>query len=297
MAACLFPALSAADAPQVPAPSSYAADLSFRPSEGVWWSSEQPGTGVAFNMDGLGRWFAAIYLYEADGSPTFLTMQGEALAYEALHPSQDSAWAVAASPLVHSEGGQCLGCPWRPANADFGDMDAQIRFYGRNSAELWVGDWSLRLTPLMVPDRSYEAIMPPFDRHYVFTGRTEPGGALHVATVWLQSGLTWTGYSNARMVCVDCRTVGPDGGPDAEADAELEAALEAMEIFCGPASCNLSLDEEHEHATVLFVDKNRRLYSALDTRPASEDQQVNVIKLQLLDEGWRPPPPGLPWFR
>lgn len=279
LAAVLFASVALGQSP-------YASDLSFRPSEGIWWSSAEPGTGVGFNMDSDGRWFAAIYLYTDDGQPAFLTMQGESLAYAELDRPNDQAWAIAASPLIRSEGGQCPACPWRPAGtSDTGD-DAEIRFFGRNRAELRVGDWALQLTPLTVTAHGqFDIARPTFNRHYLLTGASEAGGLAHVLVVRLRETAGFTGFRFARLECVDCLTVGIDGEPDAAVDDALRMTIEAMGVACGPGFCDLTAD--FEHVGHLFVDKSGRFFSTIDTRPAPDGAPPNVIKLQLLDEGWR----------
>jgi hypothetical protein len=277
------------------AQSPYASDSSFRPSEGIWWSDAEPGTGVAFNMDSEGRWFAAIYLYDEAGDPTFVTMQGEALEYAELHRDPGAPWAIAASPIILSEGGQCLQCPWSGASVSDSGLDAEIRFYGRNTAVLRVGDWELSLTPLTEPaPASPEIVRLPFDRFYIYTGVSEPGGLPHVAVIRLPGPSGVVGAYSATFECIICRTVDADGEPDPAMDAQLETRIESMSVFCGPGPCHLMdhLDSRLE----LFVDKNRRLFSAIE--PAGQSgMPAGVIRLQLLDEDWRPSfgfgrPPG-----
>lgn len=279
--AIVYPSIVLAQSP-------YSTDESFRPSEGIWWSSEEPGTGVGFNMDSQGRWFAAIYLYDEDGRPSFLTMQGEALDYLSSDGQQFPAtWAIAASPLILSEGGQCIACPWSQAATSDTGQDAEIRFYGRNRAELRVDDWALELTPLTVlRSGPFDAARPTFNRHYLFTGAVEPGGLQHVAVVRVNYLGGFPGVHFTRIECIACRTVGADGAPDDAIDDALVAAIEAMRVVCGPGACRFHTDDAH--SSDMFVDKNGQIFSTIDTRPAPAGSPSNVIKLQLLDEGWRP---------
>jgi hypothetical protein len=276
--------LSAAAVAQSP----YASDLSFRPTEGIWWSSMEPGTGVAFNMDRQGRWFAAIYLYNEDGSPTFLTMQGEALAYADPGPRPaEEPWAIAASPLILSEGGQCLRCPWTQATTSDTGLDAEIRFFGRNSASLRVGDWGLFLRPLTVTGSvPREFVIPEFTRAYIFKGAIEPGGLEHVAVVRLRDGGGFTGTRSGRFECIVCRTVDAEGNASDELDERLRERVERLYISCGPGFCLLTSNEGDPQE--IFVDKSGTLFSVLDSSAAPDGEKPVVITFQLLDDEWRP---------
>ena len=225
-----------------------APNLDVPPTEGVWWSSEAPGTGVAFNIDAQNRWFAAIYLYDAEGRPTFLTMQGDAIEYvDVPNINGDdplAAYARAVSPLIHSEGGQCLKCPWTQATASAsGDGEARIEFYGRNRAELKVGDWTLRLAPL-VDGSEFGAEFPElwdverFDLSSdYFTVRIETETVDAVVLARLESSpnsLPLNPNVNFHLACIDCRV--PDGDATATDEAQALLAgpmyLQAVTISC-----------------------------------------------------------------
>ena len=190
------------------------------PTEGIWWSSENPGTGVAFNVDAEGRWFAAIYLYDQDGKPTFLTMQGDSIEYVLPHDNVHESpqpYARVASALIRSEGGQCLGCPWTQATASpSGDGEAVINFYGRNRAEFSVGDWSMRIAPLLdavnyhpdIPEQWVEEYFDATSEFYAVTIDTDAMKTVVVGRLISDSNdygvpTPWRDYI---FECVDCRT-------------------------------------------------------------------------------------------
>lgn len=282
--AFLFPLLGQAQSP-------FASDPSFRPSEGIWWSSEQPGTGVAFNMDSEGRWFAAIYLYGEDGRPTFLTMQGEALAYGALDRPPEDTWAIAASPLILSEGGQCLLCPWSPAVTSDTGQDAEIHFHGRNLASLRVGAWELELMLLPVPalpyplDPPHEIVQLPLDRDYLITTTLEADGLSHFAVARHQRAAGFTAQVNGRFACIDCRTLNAEGNPDPTLDQLLREKVENIYSSClGRCRMHIAGTANVE----LFVDKTRTRFSGFERRGMGPDEPARVIRFQLLEENWRP---------
>lgn len=205
------------------------------PTEGMWWSSAEPGTGVAFNVDSQGRWFAAIYLYQTDGKPTFLTMQGDAVEY--LPSSTGSVYARARSRLIESTGGQCLKCPWRQATAAFTEVQAEITFYGRNRAELIVGDWTLKLAPLPQAPATWN-----MDRYSLGTGfyRVTAHSATRNTVIVAQTAPVIVigpppgqeQSSDYSLLCVDCRVQSGDGNASPEQGQALQRYLESFVMRC-----------------------------------------------------------------
>lgn len=262
-----------------------AADPGFAPSEGMWWSSDNPGTGLAFNMDDEGRWFGALYLYDDAGEPTFLTLQGESLAYN-LDANALEGYAIGTSPVIRSEGGQCLGCPWTQATtSDTGD-DAQLLFRDRNRATLSIGDWSLDLTLLpKTPENSPGKAAPLLNRHYSLTISGEIGQHVAVVKGVPGSGFVLTGQSRYALECVDCRTVDDDGAPsDAVDEALARLVNEEVDFLCTALDCSVTVSEL---AGRPYIDKTDTVITAVATDPNAPDAVPTRIELRLLPEGWR----------
>jgi hypothetical protein len=215
-------------------------DRGFAPTQGMWWSSDNPGTGLAFNVDNEGRWFGALYLYNEEGEPTFLTMQGMSLAYNLEDPT--APYAVGTSPLIHSEGGQCLTCPWTQATvSDTGD-DAELVFHTATRATLNIGDWSLEMAPLpMRADEAHIYQAPTAGEHYSLM-LDAPSSGRHVAVVKAIPGKGggFTGASGVALECVDCRTVDDTGAAGTPADEALTRLIEEeIEFTCVGPRCNM----------------------------------------------------------
>jgi hypothetical protein len=252
------------------------------PSEGMWWDSTQPGTGVAFNIDDQGRWFAAIYLYDEDGNPSFLTMQGEALAYH-LSTNPEEPYAVAVSPLILSEGGQCLKCPWSQATISAAGADAQLLFYSRTRAALVVGSWRLNLTLLPESEEeSHANAKPELDRHYSLMVDGPVGR--HVLVVkGVPGGPVFTGQTSAALACVDCRSVDEEGQSTEILDKNVQELVEdRMAFLCVASNCAVYLDET---AARTFIDKTGTVITALV--PGEGENEDTYIELRQLPEGWR----------
>ena len=129
------------------------------PVSGWYWNPEKPGTGFniklqrgSFKEDG---WiFAAGYVYDEAGNPTFITLQGEYRPYtwQQIRDADGRYIGTMTSEAYVSTGGQCIGCPYTPANTQadnslgpvelrFTDLDAvEIRFKN-DTWELQVMDW------------------------------------------------------------------------------------------------------------------------------------------------------------
>lgn len=259
-------------------------DPGFAPSEGMWWNSEAPGTGLAFNIDNLGRWFAALYVYNDEGKPTFLSMQGDRLTYNLdAHPNEPYAEGV--SPLIYSEGGQCLACPWTQATvSDSGDV-ATLRFLTRTRAVLSVGDWSMDLIPMPETFESAAKVpMPILNRHYAMTIDGPQGQHAVVVKGGEMGPGSFTNQTGATLKCVDCSTVDANGASSDGVSAELKSLIESQIRFvCNEATCVVKLGDS---TVTSFVDKTGEVITALIPGvPASVG--ATRIELRLLPQDWR----------
>lgn len=264
-----------------------------QPAEGMWWSPDMPGTGVAFNVDDQGRWFAAIYLYTDEGAPTFLTKQGESIAYDLTHhgtaqPMQP--YAVAASPLIHSEGGQCLECPWTPASAAATETDAALEFFNPVRGQLHVGDWVLPLVPLPTPGAMQAGRDCRMGRDgQFFAVIVQSGGERHTAVVrYRESGFTGARFGS--LHCVDCRTVDADGAASDAADQALRQLLEREVSFSqlvGVGRCRMSAPGNPY--LNLFGDKQGQTIGGVWPRPGEPGEPVQFDRITLirLPDDWR----------
>lgn len=284
-------------------PGIYAVDTSVVPTEGIWWSSENPGTGVAFNVDDQGRWFAAIYLYDNVGEPTFLTMQGESIEYlsgENTNPIEPpEAYARVVSPLIRSEGGQCLKCPWTQATASAsGDGNATITFYGRNRAELSVGDWHLRLAPMLDssnerPDFPELWAQEHFARqtdYYQVTIQTDTVRSVVTAKLKTTDGFGGTPppYINYILECLDCED------PDSDA-AEIGGSmyLQSFRFRCSRTDTTQCSSIEPRFTDSKFIvdayylDQDDKEFVLID-HGDGENRAPGRIELRALPADWRP---------
>lgn len=260
-------------------------DSGFMPTEGMWWNSEEPGTGLSFNVDNQGRWFAALYVYDEDGVPTFLTMQGDALSFN-LHPQPSEAYATGVSPLILSEGGQCLGCPWTEATISDSGESATLQFQTRTRATLTVGSWVLDLTPLPQDfDEAAKVPMPALGSYHAMTIDGPQGR--HVVTVkgaeMAPGG--FTGQTGATLKCVDCRTVGNNGAPSDTIDAALKAYIEGQIRFvCNESTCIARIGDSVAKS---FIDSSgQTITTYLPGIPATV--AGTRIELRKLPNDWRP---------
>lgn len=204
------------------------------PVEGMWWSSEQPGTGLSFNVDGQGRWFGALYVYDESGEPTFLTLQGESLAYD-LDAVEGGAYAIGVSPVIRSEGGQCIDCPWSQARISDTGADAQLLFRSRAQATLKIGSWSLELSPLTVAaaDAAKPAV-PQVDGHYALILDGDSGQETAIVKAIPGSGAVFTGQSIVDLSCLDCSA----------SDVELKDLIEKdIGFLCTANKCSVSVGD------------------------------------------------------
>lgn len=277
-------------------------DTRVEPTEGIWWSSEQPGTGLAFNIDNQGRWFAAIYLYDTEGEPTFLTMQGETIEYLAgsntnvIEPAE--AYARVQSPLIRSEGGQCLKCPWTQATAAAsGDGIAMLTFYGRNRAEFSVGEWKMRMAPMLDsanprPDFPELWAQESFVRdtdYYRITILTDSVRAAITGKLKAADGFgglppPWINYV---FECVDCDDPDLDlsevGGP---------LYLQSFRFLCKrsePNRCDSIQPRFSDSKFILdafYIDQSGRNFVLID-HGDGDDRAPGRIEVQALPPDWR----------
>lgn len=211
------------------------------PVEGMWWSSEKPGTGLSFNVDDQGRWFGALYVYDKSGKPTFLTLQGESLAYD-LDAEQNEAYAIGLSPVILSEGGQCIECPWSQARVSDTGADAQLLFRSRTLATLKIGNWSLELSPLtMTAAEAAKPAVPQIDKQYALI--LDSGSSQQAAIVKAipGDGAVFTGQSYVDLSCQDCLP----------GDNGLENLIEKdMGFLCTANRCELFIGESYGEAMI-----------------------------------------------
>ena len=262
----------------------------FAPTQGIWWSSGNPGTGLALNIDTEGRWFGALYLYDEAGAPTFLTLQGTSLAYQ-LDGDGDDPYAIGISPLILSEGGQCLGCPWTQATTSDTGADAELIFYTATRATLKVGAWSLELTPLpMSYDEARIPAAPTVDEHYTLM-LDAPSSGRHVAVVKVIPASPVAGQITVALECVDCRTVDDTGAASTGADDALETLIEEeIRFSCVAGRCTMSF---HDTIGYPIVSKDGGRIDVLVNRifgtppPGTPDVGTTHIQLTRLADGWR----------
>lgn len=256
----------------------------FQPTQGMWWSSAQPGTGLAFNIDDEGRWFAALYLYSEDGEPSFLTMQGESLEYTLNFPP-GVPYAFAISPLIVSNGGQCLRCPWRAAGTTDSGLHADLVFLSRNKAELRVGNWTLDLLPLPLMAGEFSDRALPVPDHYYSIIIEGPVGR-HVATVAFRTDddPVAAGRAAGRIECVDCRTIDSGGNASDAQDTELRAYVEALEFRCLGDHCLIAGDD---FLIRLLSDSAGTELAAFDPGDSGQPPRFPTrIEMRHLGENW-----------
>jgi hypothetical protein len=106
------------------------------PESGTWWNSSQSGTGTSMQFSKNGNWFMAMYLYAEDGSPIFLTMQGESIDYSFDRTEfSNNAYAKATSTVFTSVNGRCLGCEYtEPVTTPLEGVNGEILFIQKNKA-------------------------------------------------------------------------------------------------------------------------------------------------------------------
>ncbi len=111
-----------------------------RPTSGLWWNPDEPGTGISLEFSAAGPWFGALYLYNPDGTPVFVTLQGNSLDYAVNRQglSESTAYsgafilgvyAVAEGTVNSSSEGLCLGCDWQQPNTGVLNVQATIEFF------------------------------------------------------------------------------------------------------------------------------------------------------------------------
>ncbi len=108
------------------------------------------GTGITIEIQNE-YMFAAGYVYNPDGSPTFVTMQGQLL------QQSDGSWKLSSvgdpnNYLATYSGGQCIGktanCPYKKPTASVAG-DFTIQFVGENLAAVTWGGGGNQITSLL----------------------------------------------------------------------------------------------------------------------------------------------------
>jgi hypothetical protein len=127
------------------------------PAQGLYWNPDEPGIFHQVSVGPGGFVFVLIAHFTAGGEPTYLTLQGF------FEPSSLDDWSTTReigslrSPLLRKEGGQCLGCPWRPARTVLSGLgDAELLFFEDGRAEFRgpFGVTPLERFPLFTADQS-----------------------------------------------------------------------------------------------------------------------------------------------
>lgn len=122
-----------------------------RPTNGLWWNPDEPGTGLSLEFSKEGPWFGSMYLYNQDGSPTFVTLQGETVAYSVDRTGLSDntvmagaftlgVYAVAEGSVNRSSDGLCLNCsPQTPITDSIG-ATAVLEFFDLDRAQITIRD-------------------------------------------------------------------------------------------------------------------------------------------------------------
>jgi hypothetical protein len=167
------------------------------PTQGAWWNPEEHGIYYWVNVGPGGFMSFVLTLYDEDGEPTFLKMQG---AYEPASPLEWCSGLIGRlrSPLYRMHGGQCLGCDYRDSEtvaSEFGEAEVIFRYAGTA-----VFRW-----------REREVQIEPYP---LYTDHAhQPEAAL--AGRWLLSHRAWVDdfrFSEVELVPVEAL---PDGHPPA----------------------------------------------------------------------------------
>ena len=121
------------------------------PTSGVWWNSDQGGTGATMQFSRDGSWFVSLFLYDVDGEPIFYTIQGNSVQFsfdrtafieadiidEIVEGATVSAYAKVESQVYKSINGRCLGCDYeQPETSVVPDINAEIFFYQQGMAKI-----------------------------------------------------------------------------------------------------------------------------------------------------------------
>jgi hypothetical protein len=121
--------------------------LPWVPAQGLYWNPLEHGTYYNVSVGPDGYALVAITLFDNQGEPTFLIMQGpyESLPIDAWRRSLSSAAPTIGrlrSPLYRMQNGQCLGCPHREPQtlaSEFGTAEIEFGMHGQ-ARFLWRGN-------------------------------------------------------------------------------------------------------------------------------------------------------------
>ncbi|MCK7593456.1 hypothetical protein [Pseudomarimonas salicorniae] len=121
---CALPrATVASDLPAVPCINCDAEDSFLRPTSGLWYDPDRPGTGVLVQFQGDIA-FGALYAYNPDGSAQWYTFSGP------LRDSVEGGYQqTVEGELLRYSGGECLNCEYTEPEeiADAGQIRLQFR--------------------------------------------------------------------------------------------------------------------------------------------------------------------------
>ena len=118
----------------------------FVPENGFWWAPSQPGRGFAIEQqdDDL---FITVYTYSdtsrpAQRAPIWYSAQGS---WSPPRSSADNPVYRFSSPLSQSDGGQCIGCPFRDPVTEAIDLGLAIAFDSPWSGTMELGPESIEI--------------------------------------------------------------------------------------------------------------------------------------------------------
>ena len=130
---------------------------SLQPSRGLWWETAKNGQFWSIDVGAGGYMFVNFGTFDADGQPTFLTMQGQFEPYA--EGTANGATGKLVSTLYRLQGGQCLGCEFQAASVNASQFGvAEIEFFGSQSAvfswreqQIQINKFPLYLRPADLP--------------------------------------------------------------------------------------------------------------------------------------------------
>lgn len=122
------------------------------PQEGGWWNPAEAGSGYFLkfltNEDNSITGFATIYTYNADGTSTFLVVQGPVVFSTEAQRVDSGVVARFSSPLYKAANGQPFGGAYRPAEVTVAGLgDGEFVFFTRRRGEFRSGG---RTVPIRV---------------------------------------------------------------------------------------------------------------------------------------------------
>jgi hypothetical protein len=145
--------------------------------DGLWWNPAEPGSGYSVlirERTGFVSW----YSYEANGRPTFYTVQGTLTRLGELDRIRLGYAVVLTGPLLRSSGGQAPGgAHTAPSTSDAGIGTAEFRFIDSRRAELRLTQNGVARAPVSIQPFDPEGI--PEDElllgRWAISWRYQPG--------------------------------------------------------------------------------------------------------------------------